>query len=170
MATVVLVAAFALARAAAAVETNRLLAWHGGATPALKLSDMKGARVDLADFRGKTVIVNFWATWCGPCREEMPSLAALAKRRGSGNIVVLAIDVGEPRASVERFLARNPVDLPVLLDTEGYAALAWKVEIYPSSFVIAPDGRIRQFIAGALEWDDPAIVGQLPGAAAANKQ
>jgi thiol-disulfide isomerase/thioredoxin len=166
----VLVTALALARTAAAVEANQLLPWRGGATPALKLPDLQGASVDLAAFRGKTVIVNFWATWCGPCREEMPSLAALAKRRGGGDIVVLAVDVGETRASVQRFLARNPVDLPILLDTDGYAALAWKVEIYPSSFVIAPDGRIRQFIAGALEWDDPAIVRQLPGAAAPTRQ
>ena len=109
---------------------------------------------------GRPLLVNFWATWCVPCREEMPSLAALA-RRAPDQLVVLAIDVGESRARVGRFLERYPVDLPILLDTRGDAAQAWRVGVYPSSYVIGPDGRIRRYIAGALDWNDAAIVRQL---------
>jgi thiol-disulfide isomerase/thioredoxin len=153
-------AACAIAASAVAIEVNRLLPWTGGATPPLALDGLDGKRVTLDAFRGRTVIVNFWATWCVPCREEMPSLAALA-RRAPDTLVVLAIDVGESRARVDRFLERYPVDLPILLDTRGDAAQAWQVGVYPSSYVIGPDGRIRQYIAGALDWSDAAIVRQL---------
>ena len=152
--------ACAVAASAAAIEVNRLLQWTGGATPPLALTALDGKRVTLDDYRGTTVIVNFWATWCVPCREEMPSLAALAKR-APGKLVVLAVDVGEARARVERFRERYPVDLPILLDAHGEAAQAWQVGVYPSSYVVGPDGRISQYIAGALDWDDAAIVRQL---------
>ena len=161
---------FAIAWAAvpgvAAVEVNTLLAWNDGATPALALADLQGKPVDLAKLRGKTVIVNFWATWCVPCREEMPSLAALAAR-SQGRIVVLAVDVGEAPARIERFVARYPVDVPILLDTHGDAAAAWRVGVYPSSFVVGADGRVRAWIAGALDWQDAAVVRQVETAAAA---
>lgn len=147
----------------AAIEVNRLLPWTGGATPALALDDLAGKPVTLADFRGRTVIVNFWATWCVPCREEMPSLAAL-QRRTAGKVVVLAVDVGEARARVERFLASYPVDVPILLDAHGETAATWQIGVYPSSFVIGADGRIRHYIAGALDWADPAILRQVDAA------
>lgn len=150
------------AMSAAAIEVTRLLPWTGGATPPLALVDLDGRRVTLADFRGRTVIVNFWATWCVPCREEMPSLAALARRR-PGRLVVLAVDVGEARARVERFLARYPVDVPILLDAHGEAAQAWRVGAYPSSFVVGTDGRIRHYIVGALDWVDPEVLRQIDG-------
>ena len=167
--TVLAALACALSVGAAAIEVNRLLPWTGGATPPLALADLHGKRIDLADFRGKIVVVNFWATWCVPCREEMPSLAALAKRM-PGEIVVLAVDVGEARARVDRFLERYPIDLPILLDTNGDAAAAWQIAIYPSSFIVGTDGRIRQFIAGALRWEDPAIVEQVRAAAGVRKR
>ncbi|MEO6749856.1 MAG: TlpA disulfide reductase family protein [Casimicrobiaceae bacterium] len=161
---------FAIACAAApgvaAVEVNTLLPWHDGATPPLALADLQGRPFDLSKLRGKTVIVNFWATWCVPCREEMPSLAALAAG-SQGRIVVLAIDVGEAPARVERFVARYPVDVPILLDAHGDTAAAWRVGVYPSSFVIGIDGRVHAWIAGALDWQEAAVVHQVETAAAA---
>ncbi|MEO8849495.1 MAG: TlpA disulfide reductase family protein [Casimicrobiaceae bacterium] len=147
---------------AAAIDANALLPWKGGATPHLALADLRGNPVDLARYRGKTVLVNFWATWCVPCREEMPSLAAFAKASG---IAVLAVDVGEAASRVERFLARYPSDLPILLDAHGETAEAWKVSVYPSSYVIDGEGRVRAYIAGALDWRDASVVRQVETAA-----
>jgi thiol-disulfide isomerase/thioredoxin len=153
---------------ARAIEANVLLPWKGGATPKLALAALDGRRVDLKALRGKTVIVNFWATWCGPCREEMPSLAALAKAEGTG-VVVLAVNVGESRPKVQQFLAAHSLDLDVLLDAQGEAAADWRIAIYPSSFVISPDGRIHSYIAGALDWNDPAVVRRLPATGVAHR-
>jgi thiol-disulfide isomerase/thioredoxin len=151
---------------AGAIEANVLAPWKGGATPALALSALDGGRVDLKSFRGKTVVVNFWATWCGPCREEMPSLAALAKAE-AGRVVVLAVNVGESAPKVRQFVAAQSLALDVLLDANGAAAARWRVAIYPSSFVVAPDGRIKAYIAGALDWSDPGIVRRIAALAAA---
>ena len=120
-----------------------LVPWKGGATPKLALATLDGRRVDLKSLRGRTVIVNFWATWCGPRRAEMPSLSALAKAQS--------------------------LDLDVLLDAHGEAAADWRIAIYPSSFVIAPDGRIQSYIAGALDWSDPAVVRRLPATRASHR-
>ncbi|MEO6929011.1 MAG: TlpA disulfide reductase family protein [Casimicrobiaceae bacterium] len=147
---------------AAAIAANTLLPWKGSATLRLALADLRGNPVDLARYRGKTVLVNFWATWCVPCREEMPSLAALAKTSG---IAVLAVDVGETASRVERFLARYPSDLPILLDAHGEVAEAWSVSVYPSSYIIDGEGRVRAYIAGALDWQDPSVVRQVETAA-----
>ena len=153
---------------ARAIEANVLVPWKGGATPKLALATLDGRRVDLKSLRGRTVIVNFWATWCGPCREEMPSLAALAKAEAAG-VVVLAVNVGESQPKVRQFLAAQSLDLDVLLDAHGEAAADWRIAIYPSSFVIAPDGRIQSYIAGALDWSDPAVVRRLPATRASHR-
>jgi thiol-disulfide isomerase/thioredoxin len=165
-----LIAALACAAAnpARAIEANVLVPWQGGATPKLALAALDGRRVDLKSLRGKTVIVNFWATWCGPCREEMPSLAALARAEGAG-VVVLAVNVGESRPKVQQFLTAQSLDLDVLLDAHGEAAADWRIAVYPSSFVIAPDGRIQAYIAGALDWSDPAVVRRLPAPSASHR-
>jgi thiol-disulfide isomerase/thioredoxin len=149
----------------AAIEVNRLVAWSRGPTPALALDDLDGRRVDLKRLRGSTVLVNFWATWCEPCREEMPSFVALARRAPAGSLRVLAVNVAESRARVAQFLAAHPLDLTVLLDAHGEAAKAWQVAVYPSSFVVAPDGKVRRYVAGALDWNDPAIAGEVLGPA-----
>ncbi len=161
--------AIAGAACAATIEANQLLPWTRGATPPLALRDLTGAPVDLAAFRGKTVIVNFWATWCVPCREEMPSLAALAKRMPG--IAVLAVDVGEAPARVTRFLERYPLPgIAIALDGQGVASEAWGVGIFPSSYIVGADGRVRAYIVGALDWQDAAVVRQVEALAKAPAQ
>jgi thiol-disulfide isomerase/thioredoxin len=152
---------------AGAIEANVLAPWRGGATPALALATLDGRRVDLKSLRGKTVVVNFWATWCGPCREEMPSLAALAEAE-AGRVVVLAVDVGESAPKVRQYVAAQSLALDVLLDAHGEAAARWRVAIYPSSFVVAPDGRIKAYVAGALDWNDPDVVRRVAALAGAS--
>lgn len=97
-------------------------------------------------------LVDFWATWCGPCRDEMPAIEQLKKKLKGRPFVVLAVNVNEPESRVRKFLSRLPLDFPVLLDVEGSTTRAWKVRILPSSFLIARDGRIRYVATGELDW------------------
>ncbi len=109
-----------------------------------------------APFGRQPVLVHFFATWCAPCRGELAALDRLARRRGAGEPVILAIDIGEPAVRVRRFFAGQPPAFPVLLD-EGREAMAlWQVEILPSTYLVDPHGRIAHFAAGPVAWDDAA--------------
>jgi thiol-disulfide isomerase/thioredoxin len=152
LATVLLAAAVL----AAPARAEALRPWTGGATPALVLKDVDGREHRLADYRGKVVLVNFWATWCEPCRAEMPSLDRL-QQRSAGRVVVLAVAYGEGEARVGEFLAKVPVGFPVLLDRDLAIAKAWKARVLPTTFVIDPGGRIRYRAIGELDWSAPAI-------------
>ena len=132
--------------------------WGGGATPALELADLGGRVHRLEDYRGQVVLLNFWATWCVPCREEMPSIEALKKKLAGRPFVVLAVNVNEPESRIRGFLSQLPLDFPVLADTDGRTTKAWQVRILPASFVIARDGRIRYTVTGELEWANPHVV------------
>ena len=144
-----LLAAFAHVAPAA---TEGLVKWSGGKTPALKLADADGRSHALADWKGKTVVVNFWATWCEPCREEMPSLERLKARLPANAFQVVAVNVGESPERVARFTREVPVSFPILYDRESATAKTWKVRGYPTSYVIGPDGRIRYYFVGELDW------------------
>jgi thiol-disulfide isomerase/thioredoxin len=101
--------------------------------------------------------VNFWATWCEPCREEMPSMQALRASLAGRPFEVLAVNLGEPEARVRRFLDRLPLDFPVLLDRDSTVARAWRARVLPASFVLGPDGAIRYTALGALDWADEKV-------------
>ncbi|MBI3375833.1 MAG: TlpA family protein disulfide reductase [Betaproteobacteria bacterium] len=132
--------------------------WNGGPTPALALEDLHGRPVRLEGFKGKVVLVNFWATWCEPCRDEMPSIQRLRQELDGKAFEVVAVNVAEPRSRVEAFLERTKLDLPVLLDHSGDAARGWRARILPATFIVGPDGSIRYSHAGELAWDEPRIV------------
>jgi peroxiredoxin len=149
--------ALVLALAAGAATAQGLKPWTGGATPPLALADLQGRTHSLAQYRGKVVLVNFWATWCGPCREEMPSLRELRKSLAGRPFEVLAVNLAEPEARIERFLDKVPLDFPILLDRDTKVARAWQARILPASFVIGPDGRIRYHHAGELDWSKEEV-------------
>ena len=134
-----------------------------GAIPplAIKLTDIHGAPVVRNDFAGKVTVVNFWATWCPPCIEEIPSLNRLQRKMKGRPFELISINYAEDRETVMDFLRRVKVDFPVLLDTDGAYAKAWSVISYPSSFVIDPQGRIRYGVNAAIEWDDPELITKL---------
>jgi peroxiredoxin len=148
-----------VARAANAPKT--LTPWTGGSTPPLALKDVAGAVHDLARYRGKVVLINFWATWCEPCRAEMPSLQRLRERLPDTSFAVLAINVDEPDARVRRFLEETRLDLPVLLDPNKTVTRAWGVRVMPTTFVVGRDGRIRYRLLGEADWGTDAIVATL---------
>ena len=131
---------------------QELRPWSGGAAPPLALHDLEGRAHRLEDYRGKVVLINFWATWCDPCREEMPSMNKLRAALAGRPFAILAVNLAESEARIRRFMERVPLDFPVLLDRNTAVAKAWQARILPASFVVGPDGRIRYSALGELDW------------------
>ncbi|MGA7178208.1 MAG: TlpA disulfide reductase family protein [Thiobacillaceae bacterium] len=124
------------------------------APPALATRDLNGMAHDLSAYKGRVVLVNFWASWCPPCRKEMPSMQRLMQKMADKPFTILAMDTGESREEAEAFLKSMPVDFPVLLDPESIVAKHWKVFAMPTSFLVDKLGRIRYVLPGGTEWDD----------------
>jgi thiol-disulfide isomerase/thioredoxin len=133
------------------------------AAPALKLKDMDGQLLDLARFKGKVVVVNFWATWCPPCRREMPSLERLHQKLKDQGVVVLAVNVGEDLETV--FAFTGTLDLqptfPILFDADGSTVPRWGVKGLPTTFILGRDGRLVYRAVGGREFDHPSIAAEL---------
>jgi len=110
------------------------------------LGDSKNVR--LSDFRGKIVYVDFWASWCGPCRQSLPLYEALYKRFPADQFQILAVNLDENTMDAEYFLDRHPVSYPILVDPAGNSARAWSVLAMPSSYLVAPDGRLFRIYTG----------------------
>ena len=104
--------------------------------PALELTDLDGKPWSLSALRGQVVVLNFWATWCEPCRAEMPSLELLAQRHERDGLSVVAINYQEPLPAIRRFLDAQPFTLPILLDRDGDATSAWTPRVFPSTVLI----------------------------------
>ncbi len=130
-------------------------------TPALKLPDLQGKIHDLADYKGNIVLVQFWATYCTPCRKEMPSMNRMQKKLSGVPFKILAVDMGESKAEVEKFVAEVKPDFTILLDEEGKTIAGWRVFAAPSNFIIGPDGKIRYTLYGGVEWDSEKLITQL---------
>jgi thiol-disulfide isomerase/thioredoxin len=128
--------------------------------PALKLKDLDGKTLDLAQLKGKVVLINFWATWCPPCRREMPSMERLSQAFKGQPLVVLAVDVGEDPDTIDAFTSQLDTmpTFPILLDTRSHAMRAWKVAGLPTTFLVDKQGRIVASAIGGREFDHPEIV------------
>lgn len=128
--------------------------------PPLKLKDLDGTVHDLAQLRGRVVLVNFWATWCPPCRREMPSMEHLTQALRGEAFSVLAVDVGEDAGTIDAFTSQldTTPSFPVLLDTRSQAMQAWKVAGLPTTFLIDRQGRIVARAIGGREFDHPEMV------------
>jgi peroxiredoxin len=122
--------------------------------PALVARDLDGNERALADYRGKVVLLNFWATWCPPCRREMPSMERLRVKMQGRPLEILALDSAEPVEDVNAFLAIMQLGFPILLDPDGAITKNWKVFGLPTSFLIDAQGRIRYSLSGPVEWDE----------------
>jgi thiol-disulfide isomerase/thioredoxin len=153
-----LVAGLLFAAFVEAAGASSLVKWSGGKAPPPKLGEADGRERSIAEWRGKTVVVNFWATWCEPCREEMPSLERLKARMAGRPFEVIAVNVGESPERVARFTKEVPVTFPIVYDRHSEIARSWKVRGYPTSYVIGPDGRIRYYFVGELDWASDEVV------------
>ena len=119
--------------------------------PTLDLADLDGRRWTLADLRGTVVVMNFWASWCEPCAVEMPSLSWLAEQPG-GDLRVIGVNYQEHEDKIRRFISQVPVSFPVLLDRSGDVARAWTPRVFPSTVVLARDGKPAFTVVGEFDW------------------
>gem|GEM_PF-1016830 len=106
---------------------------------------------------GHPMLVNFWATWCEPCKEELPSLETLAELEGEEHLGVLAINVGDSKLVMERFVQLSALKLPTLQDTTRQIAKYHGVHIYPTTLLVDSKGRIRWIVTGAVDWTSPKV-------------
>jgi thiol-disulfide isomerase/thioredoxin len=121
--------------------------------PTLRLQDLDGADFALNALRDQVVLVNFWASWCRPCVTEIPSLHRLEAALADTDFRIVTVNVGEDRARVSQFLRQVTVELPVLMDYDGRIAKDWMIYVYPSSYLVDYQGKIRYAYLGALQWD-----------------
>ena len=137
----------------------------GQAVPDIILTGLDGSKTTLAAYRGKLVVLNAWATWCPPCRREMPNLERLGKTLDAGRFAVLGVSADEHELGVREYLNDKAVtfatfidkDLKVLRDTLG-------IKIYPTTLLIAPNGMLIGAMVGPHEWDSPAMIQLLENA------
>jgi len=136
--------------------------FHGNSEPeAFTLTDINGNTMVKSDFTEKVTVVNFWASWCPPCVEEIPSLNRLQKKMEGRPFELISINYAEDKNTVSSFMQKTDVDFPVLLDLSGATAHRWKVITYPSTFVIDRQGKFRYGVNAALEWDAPELIQKL---------
>ncbi|MDX1697346.1 MAG: TlpA disulfide reductase family protein [Thiohalobacterales bacterium] len=129
--------------------------------PDFELTDTEGRVHRLSDYRGKTVIINFWTTWCPPCREEIPSMNRAWHKMKQDDVVILAINMGESDDTIFIFTADYPADFPLLMDEDGAVIEQWPVKGLPTTYVVAPDGRIAYRAIGGREWDEPGLMDRI---------
>ena len=135
-----------------------LAMWKGGRTIALDLPDMQGRLHGLDELRSSVTIVTFWATWCAPCRQEIPIMSALADRYREKGLRLVAVNDAEAPERIDAFLTRLPIAGLVLHDRNGTAMRGWHVVGMPANFVLDRKGAIRLWHLGGMDWTRPAIV------------
>jgi thiol-disulfide isomerase/thioredoxin len=132
-------------------EESRFMPWKEAPTPALELRDLSGRRQALADYRGQVVLLNFWATWCEFCKDEIESMKKLQEQLAKP-LTILSINYGESSSRVREYAKHLSANVEVLLDPGQETARAWRVRVIPSSFLIDADGRVRYSVIGNLDW------------------
>ena len=125
--------------------------------PDFTLKDVTGRKVQLADFKGKVVFLNFFATWCGPCRIEMPGMERLFQSYREKGLVVLAVDLRESAKTVRAFTQELKVSFPTLLDEDGSVAFMYGVRPLPTTYLIGRDGKILWRAFSSREWDNTDV-------------
>lgn len=132
--------------------------YKSGPTPHLALSDLSGKHHDIREYKGKVVMVQFWATYCAPCIKEMPSVERLKTRLAGKPFAILAVNMGESATEVRDFLKKIQVDFTILMDPDAQAIGDWKVFVAPSTFLVDVSGKIRYTLQGGAEWDTPDLM------------
>ena len=149
-------AAAALALPAAARAAHVMRAWPAGKpTPPLGLVDLDGKTWHLGALKGRPVLLNFWASWCAPCRAEMPSLELAATRHERAGLIVLSVNYQEAVPTIRQFLEVLPFTLPILLDAKGEIAALWTPRVFPTTVLIDRSGTPRNSVIGELDWTGP---------------
>lgn len=148
--------------AAFAQTAYEVTPWAGPLT-GFSLVDTTGKAWQLADLKGRAVLLNFWASWCEPCRAEMPTLQQVADLYGPDKLLVLAINFKEPAQRALQFAKTTGVTLPVLLDMQGKTAAQWGVKVFPTTLTINNKGQPQQRVKGEVDWTSAASAKLIDG-------
>jgi len=139
-------------------ETGKVIG-VGDRAPDFTLAGLDGKQVKLSDLRGRIVVVHFWATWCPPCVEELPSVDALSRALPSRDFQILAVSVDQGGAqAVSSFLQRNRLALPALLDSDHAVASQYGTFKFPETYVVGRDGVVKYKVIGPADWNNPATL------------
>jgi peroxiredoxin len=125
---------------------------QGELAPDFTFKDQAGKQYSLADFRGKVVLVNFWATWCPPCREEMPSMEQLQRRMAQRPFAILGLSVDDSWEPVNRFMKENGVTLPVYVDFDKKISTLYGSFKYPETYIVDKKGKVAYKVVGGTDW------------------
>jgi peroxiredoxin len=120
--------------------------------PNFSLKSLDGEQTSLKEFRGKVVFLNFWATWCGPCKSEVEDIDKLHEALGGEDFVVMAVDIRENSKKVRAFMEKHGIDFPAYLDEKGSVSSEYGVSGIPTTFLINPDGKIAGWAVGPRPW------------------
>ena len=143
-------------------EPPRPYLGRGDLAPAFRLPSLgEDGPVDSSQFSEGVTLVNFWATWCKPCEEEMPAMQSLYEGLSDRGFSLLAISVDESRQDVESFQERLGLTFPILLDPAQATSALYQTTGFPESFLVGPDGRIVERYVGPREWDHPDYVARV---------
>ncbi len=126
--------------------------------PGFELQGADGEIYRLADLQGRPVIVNFWATWCPPCRAEMPAMERAWERLKDQEVMLVAVNVGESAEEIKAFAEQVQVSFPLPMDTDMEVTQSWPMTGLPTTFVVDPRGRLVYRAQGERDWDDPALL------------
>jgi thiol-disulfide isomerase/thioredoxin len=119
---------------------------------------LTGGNRTLSGLKGRVVFLNFWATWCPPCREEMPSMETLYRRLGEAGLEFLAVDIQEKQKPVEAFIKDGGLSFPVALDESGRVSGIYGIRSIPTTFIIDQNGLIIASVIGGRKWDSPEVI------------
>lgn len=120
----------------------------GTVAPELTAVDMEGKEITLSAFKGKTVLLDFWTTWCPPCRADAPALDKLYRQYGGQNLMIIGISVSEERTIVDKFLKEHPHSFPIVLTTENEMPAAYQIGVFPTYIIVEPDGTVASAAEG----------------------
>lgn len=157
-----LIVCFFLISSSSLAAIGQLKPYTGNINQAeINLKDLQGKTHTLQDYKGNIVLVQFWATYCTPCRKEMPTMNRLIKKMQGKPFKILTVNMAESREEIESFVKEVPVDFPVLLDTDGATVGQWKVFAAPANFILDKNGNIIFTLFGAIDWDSEDMVNKL---------
>lgn len=123
--------------------------------PPISLEDLDGERHELSDYEGRVVMVNFWATWCPPCIEEMPAMQRVQDELGEEVFKILAVNMQEDPEEMRTFIEEKvETDFTILVDEDAEAVRAWSVRVLPTTYLVDGEGNIRYSLVGGAEWDE----------------
>ena len=142
-------------------EQSKGPAVEGEAAPAFSFKDRLGNQFSVSDFRGKVVLINFWATWCDPCRDEMPSMNSLQRQMDQSQFAILALSVDDSWDAVNQFVTRSGFTVPVYSDFDRRISTLYGTSKFPETYILDKKGKVAMKVIGPTDWTSPDMIAYL---------